>query len=201
MPSKLVAAVSVSVDGVLQAPMLRDEDPSGGFAHGGWMAAYSDEELDAEMAGVFEHAGAMLMGHRTYDILAGFWPAQPAEQGAEQLNRMKKYVATRRAFEAAWENTELLVGEAATEVAALKQRTEGTIVLQGSSDLLRALQNASLVDEYRLFVFPLVLGRGKRVFSDGAASEGLRLVRSKTTTSGIVCSTYAHDGQPRRAPT
>lgn len=197
MPSRLVAAISVSVDGVLQAPMLPDEDESDGFAQGGWMTPYADEEFEAEMATAFENVCAMLMGHRTYDILAAYWPKQPDESGAEQLNRMRKYVATRHEFDTAWENTVLLIGDAASTVAELKARTEGTILVQGSSDLLRSLQKAALVDEYRLFVFPIVLGSGKRVFSDGTAAAGLHLVRSSTTKSGIVCSVYTYEGSPR----
>jgi len=198
MPSRLVAAISVSVDGVLQAPMLRDEDLSNGFTQGGWMAAYADKEFETEMAAAFENVGAMLLGHKTYDILAAYWPKQE-EPGAEQLNRMRKYVSTRREFEATWENTELLVGDAATTVAELKARTDGTILVQGSSDLLRTLQKAALVDEYRLFVFPIVLGTGKRVFGDGTATAGLELVRSSSTSSGILCSVYKYAGSPRAA--
>lgn len=194
-----MAAISVSVDGVLQAPMLPDEDESNGFTQGGWMAAYADKEFEAEMATAFENVSALLMGHTTYDILAAYWPKQPDAAGAAQLNAMRKYVATRREFTSTWANTELLVGDAATTVDELKARTEGTILVQGSGDLLRTLQTNALVDEYRLFVFPIVLGSGKRVFSEGTATAGLHLVRSSTTKSGIICSVYTYEGPPRRS--
>ena len=199
MPSKLVAAISVSVDGVLQGPMLPDEDTSNGFAHSGWMTAYADKDFEGEMAKAFENVSAMLMGRKTYDILADYWPKHADDAGAAELNRMRKYVATRGELDASWENTEVLTGDAATTIADLKARTDGTLLVQGSGDLLRTLQKAALVDEYRLFVFPIVLGTGKRVFSDGTAAAGLRLARSTTTRSGIVCSIYAYEGSPRRS--
>jgi dihydrofolate reductase len=198
MPGKLVAAISVSVDGVLQGPMLPDEDTSNGFTHSGWMTAYADKEFESEMAKAFENVSAMVMGRKTYDILANYWPKHADDDGAAELNRMRKYVATRGKLDASWENTKVLSGDAATTISELKARTDGTLLLQGSGDLLRTLQMAALVDEYRLFVFPIVLGAGKRVFGDQTAAAGLRLARSSTTGSGIVCSIYEYEGPPRR---
>jgi dihydrofolate reductase len=191
MTAPLIVSASLSLDGVIQSPFRPDEDTAGGFDRGGWMLPYADAALDTAMAESFAGAGSMLLGRRSYDILSAFWPENPDEDGAEQLNAMRKYVATRTAFEAAWQNTEVLAGDAATTVAALKDRERQPVLVQGSSDLLRTLEAAGLVDEYHLFVVPVVLGGGKPLFHDGAKPGGLRLLRSTTTGSGVICAAYA----------
>lgn len=192
MSARLIVAASISVDGVMQAPAAADEDLDGGFRHGGWMLPYVDAGVDEAMAATFADAGSMLLGRRTYDILAAFWPSHPEEDGAEHLNAMRKYVATRRGFDATWENTDVLRGEAADTVAELKLREESPIVVQGSSALLATLADAGLVDEYHVFTFPVLLGAGKRLF-DAPPFRGLRLLRSTASPSGVVSSAYAVD--------
>jgi len=196
MAAKIIVAASVTADGVMQAPAGPDEDRTYGFAHGGWMTPYVDEGFGDAMGAVFAGADAMLLGHRSYNILAGYWPVHRDEEGAEQLNRMRKYVATRRDFPPEWENTQVLAGEAAETVAALKASSDERIVVQGSSELLRTLQHAKLVDEYHLLVFPVVLGEGKRLFGEGAAPAALRLTRVQTTPSGVVWTAYEYAGPP-----
>ena len=196
MTSRLVVSTFLSLDGVMQAPGGPGEDDSGGFPHGGWLAPHVDEGFNAIMGEQFDRADGMLIGRRTYDIMAAFWPDVPDDEGGAKINSMPKYVTTRTSMNAEWANTEVLVGEAAQTVATLKNRTDGEILVQGSSDLNRTLQQAEVVDEYRLLVFPVVLGQGKRLFADGTVPAGLKLTGSKTTDSGIVYSAYDWVGEP-----
>jgi dihydrofolate reductase len=196
VPAKLIVSASISLDGVVQSPAQADEDRDGGFDQGGWILPFGDPGLDAAMAEPFSTAGSMLLGRRTYDILSAFWPSHPDEDGADHLNAMRKYVTTRHGVDADWHNTEVLVGDAASTVADLKARESRPILVQGSSDLHRTLAGAGLVDEYHLFVYPVILGGGKRLFASGMPASGpglirLRLLESTATGSGVVCSTYA----------
>jgi dihydrofolate reductase len=195
--STLVVATFVSLDGVMQAPGGPTEDDDNGFPHGGWLPAHVDEGFGHVMGGVFEKADALLLGRRSYEILASHWPEAPEEEGAEMLNSMPKYVTTRHAMTAAWQNTTVLVGEAAETVAELKASSTGRILVQGSSDLIRTLQQAELVDEYHLLVFPVVLGEGKRLFAEGTTPAGLKLTTSSTTDAGVVYAAYEWAGKPR----
>ncbi|MEH1165300.1 dihydrofolate reductase family protein [Micromonospora sp. CPCC 205539] len=196
MPSKLVVGTFVSLDGVMQGPGGPGEDDSNDFPHGGWLPPHVDEGFGQIMGEMLDRADGMLLGRRSYDILASHWPKVSDEDGGAKINSMPKYVATRSPMTAEWRNTEVLVGDAAETIAALKQRTDGEILVQGSSDLLRTLQQADLVDEYRLLIFPVVLGQGKRLFAEGAAPAGLKLTGSSTTDAGVVYATYAPTGRP-----
>ncbi|WP_431932690.1 dihydrofolate reductase family protein [Nonomuraea jabiensis] len=144
----------------------------------------------------FERADGMLLGRRSYDILSSHWPDVPDEEGGAKINGMAKYVTTRTPMTAEWRNTRVLVGEAAETVAELKKSTDGEIIVQGSSDLLRTLQQAELIDEYRLLVFPVILGEGKRLFAEGTAPAGLKLTGSTATDAGVVYVTYEWAGKP-----
>lgn len=196
MASKLVVSAFVTLDGVMQAPGGPGEDDDNGFKHGGWLAPHADEDFGRIMGDQLENASGMLLGRRSYEILSSYWPNVPDEEGAAQINGMPKYVATRQPLTAEWRNTEVLTGEAAETVADLKRRTEGHIITQGSTQLIRSLQEAGLVDEYRLLVFPVVLGTGKRLFSQGTVPAGLRLTSSTTTSTGVLYLTYAWTGDP-----
>jgi dihydrofolate reductase len=196
MTSKLLVGIFVSLDGVMQAPGGPGEDDDNGFPYGGWLAPHVDEGFGEVIGSLFGRADSMLLGRRSYDILASYWPNAPEEAGAEQLNSMQKYVTTRTPMTAEWQNTEVLVGEAAQTIADLKNRTDQVIITQGSSDLIRTLQEAELVDEYHLLVFPVVLGRGKRLFAEGTSPAGLKLTTSKVTENGIVYMAYEWAGKP-----
>ncbi|MFI7125705.1 dihydrofolate reductase family protein [Nonomuraea sp. NPDC050153] len=196
MASKLVVSTFLSLDGVMQGPGGRGEDDSNDFPHGGWLPPYVDEGFGRIMGEQFERADGMLLGRRSYDILSSHWPNVPDEEGGAKINSMAKYVTTRTPMTAAWRNTQVLVGEAAETVAELKKNTDGEIIVQGSSDLLRTLQRAELIDEYRLLVFPVVLGEGKRLFAEGTAPAGLRLTGSTATDAGVVYVTYEWAGRP-----
>ncbi len=196
MTSKLIVGTFVSLDGVMQGPGGPGEDDSNGFQQGGWLASYSDDEGFGRIVdGYFSRANGLLLGRRTYDIFVSYWPHQK-EDFADLINSMPKYVTTRKPMDSEWTNTEVLVGDAAETVADLKERTDGEILVQGSSDLLHTLQGAELVDEYHLLVAPVVLGEGKRLFSEGTAPAGLKLTKSSTTESGIVYAAYEWAGKP-----
>jgi dihydrofolate reductase len=196
MSAKLIVTMFVSLDGVQQSPGGPGEDDSGGFAHGGWLAPHVDEGFGRIMGGELERADGMLLGRKSYDILSAYWPTAPEEEGAAVLNSMRKYVASRSLDKAEWNNTEVLKGEAAQTVAELKKNTNGTIITQGSANLIQSLQHAELVDEYHLLVFPVVIGTGKRLFPEGTAAAGLKLISSEATEAGVVYSTYEWTGKP-----
>lgn len=196
MAGKLVVGTFVTLDGIMQAPGGPGEDPSDGFQHEGWLPPHLDEGFDRIMGPLFDRADGLLLGRRSYDILSSHWPNVPDEEGGAKINSMPKYVTTRTPRKAGWRNTEVLVGEAAETVADLKKRTDGVILVQGSSDLLRTLQRAELVDEYHLLVFPVVLGQGKRLFAEGTVPAGLKLSRADTTDAGVVYLVYEWAGSP-----
>ncbi|HEX5199201.1 dihydrofolate reductase family protein [Paractinoplanes rhizophilus] len=196
MASKLVVSTFVSLDGVMQGPGGAGEDDSNGFPHGGWLPPHVDEDFGRIMGEVLESADGMLLGRKSYDILNSYWPNVPDEEGAAQINGMPKYVTTRSPMEATWRNTHVLVGEAAQTVAEVKRTTDGVLLVQGSSDLIRTLQGADLIDEYRLLIFPVVLGQGKRLFAEGTTPAGLKLTGSSTTGAGVIHVRYEPQGKP-----
>ena len=193
----LVMAGFVTLDGVMQAPGGPEEDTDGGFPYGGWQFPFADEELGEIVDGYFRSSSALLLGRRTYDIFAGYWPAQ-AEAGDEfaaALGRMPKYVASRTLTDPGWENTTVLPGDARDAVAALKEGAGGDILIQGSTRLLQDIHH--LVDEYRLFTYPVVLGRGKRLFAEGSPARTLRAVETRATTGGAVYTAWVPAGEVR----
>jgi dihydrofolate reductase len=184
----------VSLDGVAQAPGAEDEDTSGGFQHGGWSMQYMDEPAMTSVLGAINEAGAYLLGRRTYDIFAAYWPNAPEEEQviAEPINTKPKYVASRTLEDPLeWENSSVLEGDVADAVAALKQEDGGDIHVIGSLDLLKTLLERDLVDEFRLMIDPVALGGGKRLFPDDGELRPFRLVESQATTTGAILATYA----------
>jgi dihydrofolate reductase len=190
--SRLVVNENLSLDGVMQSPAAPDEDPRGGFERGGWAAPYFDQVMADAAAEGMAKDGAILFGRRTFEQFASFWPTQPDDNPfAAVLNNRQKYVASRTLEEPlSWKNSTLLEGDAMEAVAKLKQQPDNDLVVLGSGELVQSLMRANLVDEYVLLIFPLVLGSGRRLFTDGGASAALRLVDSKTTTTGVVIATY-----------
>jgi dihydrofolate reductase len=204
---KLVTAAFVTLDGVLQAPGGPDEDPSG-FAHGGWAAPYWDDVVDHASEEGFGRPFDLLLGRRTYDIFAGYWPSVDVDPGsatfaaaqadvAHAFNRAVKYVASRSRSEFAWQNSRWLGPDAAAAVRALKQGDGPELVTQGSGDFAQTLLAADLVDELRLLTFPILLGTGKRLFGEGTRPAAFRLARSVTSPSGVVVATYERAGGVR----
>jgi dihydrofolate reductase len=193
----LIAAEFTTLDGVAQAPGGPDEDRESGFAHGGWWAPFADEEGGR---GIYERAStmdALLLGRRTYDIFAAYWPqADPDNPFTELLNRVPKYVASRTLTEPlTWEGASVLDGDLAASVAALKERHAEVQVI-GSLDLLQSLLGHGLVDRLDLMVGPVVLGTGKRVFEPGATPTSLRLTDSTVYANGVALLSYAPAGAP-----
>jgi dihydrofolate reductase len=186
---ELTAVESLTLDGVMQAPGRPDEDTRGGFDQGGWAVPYTDEVMGRAMGERMGGGGAIVLGRRTYDDFAGYWPKQQDNPYTEVLNRTQKYVASRRLEEPLpWENSTLLEGDAADAIAKLKGETEHLTVL-GSGELVGQLMRRGLVDEFLLLIHPLVLGTGRRLFPDGASAR-LELADSRTTTTGVVIATY-----------
>jgi dihydrofolate reductase len=189
--SRLVVNENLTVDGVMQSPADPNEDRRGGFEHGGWAPPYFDQVMGDVAAEGMAKGGAMLFGRRTFEQFASFWSTQPDDNPfAAVLNNRQKYVASRTLEEPlSWRNSTLLHGDAMEAVAKLKEQPDDLVVL-GSGELVRSLMRANLVDEYVLLIHPLVLGSGRRLFSDGAPSASLRLVDTTTTTTGVVVATY-----------
>ena len=188
-----ISAVSfVSLDGVMQSVLSPDEDREGGFEHGGWVSRFDDPAVNRLMSETTAAAAAMLLGRKTYEGFARVWPsADESEPAVAAMNRMPKYVASRTLTDPAWRGTRVLGPDVVDEVRALRRETSGAVVVFGSGGLLSTLVAADLVDEYRLLVFPLVLGTGKRLFREGVPVRRLGLRESVATPGGVVISTYA----------
>jgi dihydrofolate reductase len=189
---KVVVNESLSIDGVMQAPGSPDEDRSGGFEHGGWALPYFDEVMGAMASEGMGSTGGVLLGRRTYEIFAAYWPHQSDDgQFAGFLNSIPKHVASTTLKEPLeWANSSLIKGDVAREVRKLKEASEQDLVILGSGRLAQSLAEHGLVDEYQLWIHPLVLGKGKRLFPDESPSTPLKLVDSKTSSTGVMLVTY-----------
>jgi dihydrofolate reductase len=192
---QLIVQTFLTLDGVMQAPGGPGEDDDGGFAHGGWSVNYWDEQMGQVMGEATSRPFAMVLGRRTYDIMAAYWPNAPEEAGGEVFNDATKYVASRSRPTLEWSNSVLVEGDAADGLAALKQEDGPELQVHGSANLIQTLLANNLVDQYRLWVFPLVLGSGKRLFADGTVPSGLRLVASTVSTTGVMMCTYEPAGE------
>src|SRR5262245_30214222 len=193
---KLIASTMVSLDGVMQAPGGPDEDPTGGFAFGGWTFAYWDEVMGRSMNGLDGKDRELVLGRRTYEIFEAYWPYQSADNPiAQALNAARKHVASRTlSGKLQWNHSALLRGDVVAAMASLKQEAGLDLQIIGSANLIQTLQAASLIDEYNVWTFPVVLGRGKRLFEAAAKPGALRLVASRVSTTGVVMSTYVPAG-------
>ena len=195
---RLIVSAFVSLDGIVQAPGGPEEDPTGGFTLGGWMFAFGDEGMDISAAGFDGKDRELVLGRRTYEIFEAYWPYQPADDPvAKTLNAAKKFVASHTLTALGWNNSTLLHGDVVSAIRALKQQVGPDLQVIGSGHLIQTLQAAALIDEYNVWTFPVVLGRGKRLFGESARPSALRLVRSKVSASGVVMSTYEPGGDVR----
>ena len=193
---KLVVTTFVSMDGVMQAPGGPGEDPSGGFAYEGWLVPHFDDATGAQMVEWFAGAEDFLLGRGTYEIFAGFWPKAPTEGDpiAEALNTKTKHIASRTLSSLDWDTARLLDGEVIDAVRKLKEQNGGELQVHGSAGLIQTLLEEDLVDELRLIVFPVTLGRGKRLFGEGTVPRTWRLTSSKATPSGALIAAYERVG-------
>jgi dihydrofolate reductase len=198
---RLVVNAFTSLDGVMQAPGMPEEDREGGFDQGGWQVPYFDEESGQVMSEAIATFGALLLGRKTYEIFAGYWPYAPADDPiAARLNEAPKYVASRTLEAVAWHNSTLLKGDIADEVARLKEAYE-EIHTSGSGNLVQSLMKDDLVDQYNVWVYPVLLGSGKRLFAEGTMPTALRLVESRTFGNGAVLLSYQPTGKPEYGST
>jgi dihydrofolate reductase len=188
---KLALNTMMSLDGVMQAPGGPDEDPTGGFTHGGWGVPYFDEEMMGQVAASPPYE--LLLGRGTYEIFAAHWPY---DQGpiADRLNSTRKHVASTTLDRVDWNNSTLVTGDVAEYVARLKEQDGPEIQVHGSPGLIQTLLRHDLVDEFRMWIFPVVIGTGKRAFGAGTIPAALRLVESRATKTGVTISTYERAG-------
>ena len=192
---KLIVSTFLTLDGVMQAPGGPEEDESGGFALGGWSVNYWDDQMGEVMGAALSVPFDLVLGRKTYDIFAAHWPHASEEDGAKTFNDATKYVASRSQPTLEWSNSILVEGDAAEGVAALKQEDGPELQVHGSGNLIQTLLRHNLVDQFRLWVFPLVIGSGKRLFSEGTIPSGLKLVDSKVSTTGVLMGTYEPAGE------
>lgn len=195
---KLTVSTFVSVDGVMQGPGGPDEDRSGGFERGGWLAPLFDDETGLFMDAMFERVDAFLLGRRTYDIFAAYWPKvqDPDNPIATKLNGLPKYVPSTTLTDPEWANTTVLTGDVAAAVRDLKNRQGRELQVHGSATLVRFLLANDLVDELNLITFPVIVGQGTRLFAERGPDVALELTECRATPKGVTIQTYRTAGRP-----
>jgi dihydrofolate reductase len=196
---KLIVAAFISLDGVVQAPGGPEEDTCGEFCFGGWIVPYADAASGEAVKDLFSQPFELLLSRRTYDIFAAYWPLKEAGSNsiADLFNSVPKHVATHRRDTLDWHNSHALKGTVADAVRALKAQDGACLLTQGSGDVVRQLLAAGLVDELRLMIFPIVLGRGKRLFDDTAQASAFTLASSANTPGGVLITRYVRSGEVR----
>lgn len=194
---KLIVGAFVSLDGVMQAPGAPDEDREGNFKHGGWLAPFVDSKFEDVMTDWITRAGAFLLGRKTYEIFASYWPTitNPKDQIAVALNSRPKFVASRTLNDVTWKNSTLLEGDVASAVRKLKEQEGGEIEVHGSANFIQTLLRDDLIDGFRIWRFPVTLGTGKRLFDEGTISANFRLTEVQQTSKGGVLTVYERAGK------
>src|SRR5467141_2069789 len=193
---KLIVLSFVTLDGVMQAPGGREEDPSGGFKYGGWSVQYFDDVLGNVMTEQMGHPLDLLLGRKTYDIFAAYWPrAGDDDPAARVINRARKYVVTHRPVDHDWKTTIPINGDVVGKIKQLKKEDGPEIQVHGSGNVIQTLLKNNLVDELWLKTFPVVLGTGKKLFADGAVPAGFSVEKTSVSPSGVVIATYKRAGE------
>jgi dihydrofolate reductase len=187
---KLIINTFMTLDGVMQAPGGPQEDPSGGFSYGGWSVNYWDEMMGQAMGEYMERPFELLLGRKTYEIFAAHWAYSKEEPTASQINNAKKYVVSKTLKHADWKDTTIITGDVAHEINGLKSQDGYDLWVHGSSNLIQTLLHHKLIDEYRLWIFPLTLGNGKRLFGQGTIPSGLKLMEGKISSTGVILVIY-----------
>jgi dihydrofolate reductase len=195
---KLIVLSFITLDGVMQAPGGPEEDTTGGFKYGGWTAGYWDDFLGGVMGEQMAEPFDLLLGRKTYEIFAAYWPYvksdSPNYQIADKLNSAQKYVASRTLKELEWNNSKLIKGDVVQEVKKLKEQNGPELQVYGSGNLIQTFMKHDLVDEFRLKIFPITLGTGKRLFAEGTIPASFKLIDSKTSTTGVIVANYERAG-------
>jgi dihydrofolate reductase len=186
---KLVVNTFLTLDGVMQAPGGPEEDPTGGFEHGGWSATYWDDAMGAKMGEFMGKPAELVLGRGTYEIFAAHWPHSD-EPGAEELNSATKHVASTTLEEVDWQNSQLIEGDVPAGIRKLKEEDGPELQVHGSAGLIQTLLKEGLVDEIRVWTFPVVIGKGKRLFGDGTVPAGLKLTDSMVSSTGVIMAAY-----------
>jgi dihydrofolate reductase len=198
---KLIVAEHISLDSIIQAPGGPQEDPSGNFRLGGWIVPYADEAIGQALQDLFSQPFELLLGRRTYDIWAAYWPHVRADSAshaiADLFNSVPKHVATHRSDTLDWQNSHALEGDLADAIRALKHQDGANLLTWGSGDMVHQLLAAGLVDELRLLIYPVVLGSGKRLFSDDSQVSAFTLAHSTSTPGGVLITRYVRSGEVR----
>ena len=192
---KIAVLSFVTLDGVMQAPGGPDEDPSGNFKHGGWSVGYWDDVMGKVMSEQMGHPYDLLLGRKTYEIFAAYWPKARDVPGADGLNKARKYVVSKTPRKLDWNNSVLVTGNIPEEIKKLKRVDGPELQVHGSSNLIQTLLKNDLVDEFRLKIYPVSIGHGKRLFGDGTMPAGFKLLESKSSTKGVIVATYVRDGE------
>jgi dihydrofolate reductase len=195
---KLVFTTFLTLDGVMQGPGGPTEDTSEGFTQGGWLVPFVDEEMGSIIVPIFEAADAFLFGRKTFEIFASHWPrvTDPKDPIAAALNKHPKYVASKASPKTDWHNSALLKGELAEAIYELKQQPRANILVQGSSGLTQSLIKHDLIDEYHLWLYPVILGHGKRLFGEGCLPTTFKHLDTKRTSTGVYVNHYERIGRP-----
>ena len=192
---KIITTTFVTLDGVMQAPGGRDEDKSGGFAYGGWTYGYWDKLMGEVMTGFMRQPFELLLGRKTYDIFAAYWPTAKTDgEVAQPFNATKKYVVSHEKKELAWHNSTLITGDVVAQLKKLKEDDAPDLWVHGSGNLIQTLLANHLIDRMHIWVFPVTVGAGKRLFAEGAQPQEFKLVEAKTAATGVVIGTYEPGG-------
>ena len=191
---KLVTSTFVTLDGIMQAPGGPEEDVSGGFKWGGWSVNYWDDVVAQAMDEMFARRPELLLGRKTYEIFAAYWP-HADEPGADDLNNARKYVVSRTLDTVDWNNSTLIKGDVVKEITRLKELDGLELQVPGSSNLIQTLLKHNLIDEMHLLIYPVVIGDGKRLFGEGTNPSGFKLVDSKVSSTGVIIATYEQSGE------
>jgi dihydrofolate reductase len=199
MMRNIIAITQVTLDGVMQSPGGPNEDPSNGFTHGGWAMSFSDDAGKQAIGEIIASEFDMLLGRRTYEIFASYWPNQGDNPIAKAFNMATKYVVTRSLDQLDWKHSQRIGGDIVDEVRRLTRSDGPALHIWGSGELLQTLIAAELIDEYRIWVFPLVLGKGKQLFATGVPPRRLSLAATRSTPSGVLLNTYRPAGPPPKA--
>jgi dihydrofolate reductase len=191
---KIVVLSFISLDGVMQAPGGPDEDTSGGFKYGGWTFPFMDEFGGQVMSKQMGMPFDLLLGRKTYDIFAGYWPLQEGSPIGEAFDKATKYVVSHQPIELEWVNSQLITGDVVTKIKELKEQEGPILQVHGSGDMIQTLLKNDLVDELWLKIFPVTLGNGKRLFGEGTIPVAFELLESETSPSGVVIASYKRAG-------